>query len=102
VTHGLLLVLTLVTHNMQSTADVYENIRTAAIQTPSFLDKDVVDLMHKLLTPHSLKRATMMDVLKHPWLQKLPHRYLLTDRTVLLSALFVVADEVIHWWQGQE
>lgn len=58
----------------ESTADVYENIRTAAIQTPSFLDKDVVDLMHKLLTPHSLKRATMMDVLKHPWLQKLPHR----------------------------
>lgn len=58
----------------ENTADVYENIRTAAIQTPSFLDKDVTDLMRKLLTPHSLKRATMMDVLKHPWLERAPHR----------------------------
>lgn len=58
----------------ESTADVYENIRTASIQTPSFLDKDVVELLRKLLTPHSLKRATMIDVLSHPWLQKPPHR----------------------------
>ncbi len=48
----------------ENTTEVYENIKAASFMTPAFLSEDVLDLLKKLLTPHSLKRATMMDVMQ--------------------------------------
>lgn len=58
----------------ETTADVYRNIRNASFTTPPGLPDEVVDLLRRLLTPNSLKRATMMDVREHPWLTKSPIR----------------------------
>lgn len=51
---------------------VYRKIKSGAFAHHSHLSPSAKSLLEKLLQPDPLKRATMMDVLLHPWMQAAP------------------------------
>jgi len=58
-----------------STSGVIHNLNTGDYDLYRFLKKakcsrEAQDLIAKLLEPNPLKRATILDILQHPWMQK--------------------------------
>lgn len=47
----------------------YSKIRNCSISYPSYLSKDVCDLIDKLLKKDPLQRMNLDDCINHPWIQ---------------------------------
>ncbi|KAL6075072.1 putative Serine/threonine protein kinase [Balamuthia mandrillaris] len=56
-----------------SSADIYENIMRGEYNTADLSD-NAANLLSRLLSPDSLRRATMYETLNHPWIKEQPHR----------------------------
>ena len=58
---------------------LYKYILNTPLAFPEWVSKDARDLLHKILVPDPLKRCTLQDIAKHPWLRKYASLF---DRTV--------------------
>jgi len=50
---------------------MYDNIRSQKLQFPNKVDKDLQDLLQKLLKKNPDRRISIKDIKKHPWFAKI-------------------------------
>lgn len=61
-----------------SVTTLFKKIRTADYLMPAYLSFEVQDLLRRMLVVDPLHRATMEQVMQHPWLRSNYPPYLLT------------------------
>lgn len=54
----------------QSVSVLHEKIKKANVEYPSFLSKECVSLLSRMLHVDPTKRATLFEVMNHPWINK--------------------------------
>ncbi|KAG5489965.1 hypothetical protein JKF63_00084 [Porcisia hertigi] len=59
-------------------ATLFKKIQTADYATPAYLSTQARDLLRRMLVVNPLERATMEQVMQHPWLRPRFPRYLLS------------------------
>lgn len=52
-----------------SISKLYQKIQDGALNIPSYVSQDATDLIRKMLTVDPKRRATVSEVLMHPWLR---------------------------------
>lgn len=68
-----------------NTSDIYQNIQAGRYKKlPENLSPQVSHLLSILLSTDPLKRATMLDVLNHPWMKNYPVRAQRSDSSPFL------------------
>jgi len=68
-----------------NTSDIYQNIQAGRYKKlPENLSPEVSHLLSILLSTDPLKRATMLDVLNHPWMKTHPTRVKRSDSSPFL------------------
>lgn len=60
---------------------LFRKIQSATYQTPSYVPKAAQDLISRLLVPDPLERATIEQILQHPWVREQFPVYLMTIHT---------------------
>jgi len=69
----------------KNTSDIYQNIQAGRYKKlPDNLSSEVSHLLSILLSTDPLKRATMLDVLNHPWMKNHPARAKRSDSSPFL------------------
>lgn len=74
------------------TSDIYQNIQAGRYKKlPDYLSPEVSHLLSILLSTDPLKRATIVDVLNHPWMKNHPTRVKRSD-----SSPFLLSPKAAH------
>lgn len=55
---------------------LFKKIRSGIFEKPDYLNRSVVDLLEHMLNTDPIRRATMVDIIKHEWFQQNLPKYL--------------------------
>lgn len=80
---------------------LFRKIQNASYQTPSYVPKAAQDLISRLLVPDPLERATVEQILQHPWVREQFPVYLLTIHTDALYQSSRFASDAMRLIEAQ-